>query len=274
MNKLVLCLIITCLQVFALTHSRSRSHAWTDPSDPDSTDWDSVKVIADLFEITQDMKNFFDTRILGNSTHSEILYQRGIVHHFLPNLYLIPVGHALINISINYYAAEYLFLVQLQDTYSKEVYEQVLQFGLPLEQALDPVNCILDDDTNTPSPINPPIPLFEINFVNSSALTYDLLAYLWNRALMDGTSQAGMDNITAEANEMVGQGGYASIQVYDQTVNVQDSGFKFDIVGEIWQDEEQTTFRDFDVHIELSTQDNSTTVVAWHIDSQWTTIPN
>jgi len=268
MNKLILCLIFASLQVLSL--ARSRIHRVKDSSDPDNTDWDSVKVIADAGWFNNDVINFFDARIIKNSTHSDIIYQRGLVAHGLPNVYLTPVGHALINITINVNTAEYLFAVQLQDAWSQQVYQQVLRFGIPIDQARKPTTCKISDDTNTPSPISPPIVLSHINFTNTTEVSYDLVTLLWNQQVIAATIQAGVDNITAEADLIIGQGQYNSLVLDSTFVDVEDNDLLFNLEGIIWKSNYLDVFKTFTVQVQLNPSDNSASIVSWNLDSTWT----
>ena len=267
MIKLLLCLILICIQAFSLTHVPT--HDLSGKSDPDHTNWFDVMVtVAHLGDLDQDLRNFFDNRVLYNYTHSEIIYERGLEEHRVQDLYFTPVGHQLFNITIVDFV-NYLYIVQLQDNYSKKVYEQIMAFQFVTSDAFDPANCRIDDVTNTPDPISPPIIQWNLSFKNTTEVTFDLLAVLWNRTLIDGARKVGTDYITDQANEKVGQKNYASIQGLFEDVDIDNSDFKFYWNGYIWQDDAQTYFKGYEVDLQLNVEDGSTDILYLHIDDDW-----
>ena len=164
--------------------------------------------------------------------------------------------------------------VQLEDNYSKKVYEQVMAFQFVTSDAFDPANCRIDDVTNTPDPISPPIIQWSLNFTNTTEITFDLLAVLWNRTLIDGARKVGTDYFTNEINSDIGQGNYSSNDNPLEEVDVDNSDLTFYWTeGTVWKDVAQTTWKNFEIHFQLNVEDGSTNVIYWHIDAVWSQCP-
>ena len=267
MIKLLLCLVLTCFQAFALTQVPSLNGT---PIDPDHTDWDNVTVtVTDVTEIDQSIGKFFDNRVLYNYTHSEIIYEKGLHFHQVQTLYFTVVGHQLFNITLVGDFVNYFYIVQLQDNYSKKIYEQIMTFQFVTSDAFDPANCRVDDVTTTPDPVIPPIKQWQLNFKNTTEVTFDLLAVLWNSTLIDGARKAANAYLTNEINTEIGLGNYTSVDIPLENVDIDNSDLKFYWGGNVWQDAAQTYFKGYELDFQLNVEDGSITIVNSHLDDKW-----
>ena len=273
MNKLVLCLILTCYQAFSLTHSFRHEQVHTQLTDVDHTDWTKVTVTVDQFLLNQDLKNMFDSSIITNTTHSEIIYQHGLIRPNIPNLYERIQGHRLINITIDYWYVTYFYSVIVQDTYTNDIYQRDLGFQFFTSEATDPEAVVINTWYATPDPVNPIIPVYNLNFTNTTEITYDILPILYNKDLIDQTTSSGKVYIQDQVNEAVGQGNYASIDDPSLIVNIENSDLLFVFSGDVWQDKEQTTFKAYNAQVKLNPEDQSLSNISFYIDPEWTTIP-
>ena len=262
------CLILACSQVFSLTSVPALGKA-----DPDSTNWSDVNLtITELDFLGDDLEKLLNNHVIYNSTHSEIIYKRGLQWHRVQNLYFTPVGHHLTSITVLIDFVHYAYAVELQDNYSKKVYEQIMTFQFVTSDSLDPADCRIDDVTTTPDPISPPIIQWNLKFVNTTEVTFDLLAVLWNSTLIDGARAVGTNYITDAANKKIGQGSYASIDGPSEEVDVDNSDLTFHWNGYIWKDDAKTYFRNYGLDFQLNVENGTTTILSSNIDDDWTPI--
>lgn len=271
MNKLLICLVLMCFQAFSLTHFDDQSHLPSNKIDPDHTNWGAVTVVLKTLNAMESLPDFVNSRVLNNYTHSEILYQRAISISQLPNVYATLLGHELNNIETFLDSATYYYKFRIQNVYTKDIYEPQFSFVINInnQQAYDPVNCALYRMTTTPNPINPPIPASSLRFTNTTVLTYDLLALLWNVPLMEGTVEAVKVFTHAEADKIVGKGQYASIDFESTTVYVEDKDLKFVLEGSIWKDDQHSYYKRFEMSVQLNVLDKTISHWTSNIDSGW-----
>ena len=273
MNKVVLCLILTCFQAFSLTHNFRHEKVHTQLTDTDHTDWTKVAVTVTSFLLNQDLRNMFDSSIITNTTHSEIIYQHGLSRPELPNIYERILSHRLINVTIDYWYVTYFYSAIVQDTYTNDIYQRDLGFLFFTSEATDPENIFIATWYATPDPVHPIISVDQLNFTNTTEITYDILPILYNKDLIDQTISSGKGYIQDQVNEAVGQGNYASIDIPSLTVNIENSDLIFVLSGDVWQDEEKSTFKVYIAQVKLNPEDQSISNVSFYIDPEWTTIP-
>jgi len=219
MNKLLLCLVLTCFQAFSLTHNQG--------TDQDVTNWRDVQVLVIRADyIIQDVSAFFDYKYFTNSTHSEMVYQRGLKAHRIPDLFLATIQHQLVNITHDNGWTKYYFKVQVQDRYWGTVFNQtfIFQFSTGALSFVD--ICTFYDETTDLYPIVPPVSWIDLIYSNTTALTYDALPILWNPDLLNATQELGIAAIREKAIKVIGLGNFSAITPQGNYVYLENNYIK------------------------------------------------